>query len=263
MRLTIWNNPVTAPVLEGLKDAFGDSVSGAPRDQVLADLKSGLTDVALIPTDVAFSSSDEFDLLPAVAISSWNNPFAWLKVETGLSVKELKILHSEEGKLSALLSAIVLKEHYGISAALSEQDEMPAGMRDYEILSVEDGGDVEAVKDSILLDLGQEWFEMANYPFVWALFAMRKGEADSATIEAIRDAVISIDLNRVGLVSRWKDDVVMESYFLNDLRLRLDDLAVASLVELSEHLYYVGATTDLQPVVFASLPDEAAGEKPS
>ncbi len=254
---------MTAPVLEGLKNVFGESVSSATRDEVLADLKSGLADVALIPTDVAFSSSDDFDLLPAVAISSWNNPFAWLKVETGLSTKSLKIIHTEDGKLSALLSAIVLKEHYAIGATLSQQDEMPAEMQNYEILSVEDGGDAEAHTDPVLLDLGQEWFEMANYPFVWALFAMRKGEADNATIEAIRDAVISIDLNRVELVSRWKDDVVMESYFLNDLRLRLDDLAVASLVELSEHLYYVGATTDLQPVVFVSLPDESAEEKPS
>jgi hypothetical protein len=251
MRLTIWNNPVTAPVLEGLKNVFGESVSSATRDEVLADLKSGLADVALIPTDVAFSSSDDFDLLPAVAISSWNNPFAWLKVETGLSTKSLKIIHTEDGKLSALLSAIVLKEHYAIGATLSQQDEMPAEMQNYEILSVEDGGDAEAHTDPVLLDLGQDGFEMA------------KGEADNATIEAIRDAVISIDLNRVELVSRWKDDVVMESYFLNDLRLRLDDLAVASLVELSEHLYYVGATTDLQPVVFVSLPDESAEEKPS
>lgn len=263
MRISIWNNPVTTPVLEGLKDAFGDSVSGATRNQVLVDLKSGLSDVALIPTDIALSSSDEFDLLPAVAISSWNNPFAWLKVETGLSTKALKIIHSDDGKLSAYLSAIVLKEHYGISATLSKQDEMPQGMRDYEILSVADVSDVEAVTDPVTLDLGQEWFEMANYPFVWALFATRKGEADSATIEAIRDAIIFIDLNRIELASKWKDDAVMESYFLNDLRLRLDDLAVASLVELSEHLYYVGATTDLQPVVFVSLLDESAEEKPS
>ena len=186
-----------------------------------------------------------------------------MKVETGLSTKALKIIHSDDGKLSAYLSAIVLKEHYGISATLSKQDEMPQGMRDYEILSVADVSDVEAVTDPVTLDLGQEWFEMANYPFVWALFATRKGEADSATIEAIRDAIIFIDLNRIELASKWKDDAVMESYFLNDLRLRLDDLAVASLVELSEHLCYVGATTDLQPVVFVSLMDESAEEKPS
>ncbi len=58
-------------------------------------------------------------------------------------------------------------------------------------------------------------------------------------IIAIRDAMKHLDTHRVEAVQRWDLDSVAEDFFLNELRVTMDDLAVASLTELCDHLFFL------------------------
>jgi len=257
MKIAIWNNPVTYPVLEGFKTAFGEGVYPMARTEILKELRDGIADVALIPSDLALAHPEDFDILPAVAVSTWNNPYAILTVSQTLGSKTLGIIHGNEGSLSALVAAVVLKEHYGTVVALNERDDLPAELSPHALISVPLEGDASASDaDPITIDLAQEWYELTSYPFVWAVFATRKGAAGPDVIRAVRDAMIAIDDNRVAFSKKWNDNPEMESFFLNDLRMRLDDLAVASLTEMCDHLYFYGLTEEINPVMFASLPPD-------
>ncbi len=255
MKIAVWKNPVTYPVFKGLSDAFGKSVYSATREQLTSDLQKGLAQIALMPSDVALANPEEFDIIPAVAVSTWNNPYALLTVGAELGSKTIGIIHGVEGRLNALVAAVVLKEHYGTEAALNERVSLPDEIASDALISIPlDGLPGAADVGALTLDLGQEWYELSNYPFVWAVFVTRKGEATPSVITTIRDALIFMDDHRADFASQWSKDVEVEDFVLNDLRFRLDDLAVASLTELCDHMFYYGVTPEIQPVVFASLP---------
>ena len=99
---------------------------------------------------------------------------------------------------------------------------------------------------------------MSGYPFVWSLFACRKDEATAELIMTLRDVVQQLDEQRVEKERAWNLDEVSSDFFLNHLRLTLDDLAIASLTEFCDHLYFYGVTEEILPVQFASLPRDAA-----
>lgn len=257
MKIAVWKNPVTYPVFKGLTDAFGKSVYSASREQLTSDLQKGIAQVALMPTDVALANPEEFEIIPAVAVSTWNNPYAILTVGAQLGNKNVGIIHGIEGRLNALLAAVILKEHYGTEAALNERVSLPEEVAPDALISIPlDGLLPESDNDAIALDLGQEWYELTNYPFVWAVFVARKGQATPSVITTIRDALIYMDDHRANFASQWSKDVEVEDFVLNDLRLRLDDLAVASLTELCDHMFYYGITPEIMPVIFASLPQK-------
>ena len=257
MKIAVWKNPVTYPVFKGLSDTFGQNVYQASREQLTTDLQSGKAQVALIPADVALANPEEFDVLPAVAVSTWNNPFALLTVDTLRSGGTLGVVHGVEGRLYALVAAIVLKEHYGTIAALTERVSLPEEVAQDALITIPLEGDVDPTSNSaVVLDLGQEWYELSNYPFVWAVFVTRKGEASPSVITTIRDTVAFLDDHRADFAAQWSKELEIEDFVLNDLRLRLDDLAIASMTELCDHMFYYGVTEEIQPVLLASLPPD-------
>jgi predicted solute-binding protein len=179
------------------------------------------------------------------------------------------IMHAPEGRSAALLAGLVLKEHYNTVVALHEQKQLPEGLAGHALVTVplteEEGGDGAAAVASdsgegIALDLGQEWSEMAGYPFVWSLFVGRKDENHEDAIRAVRRVAAILDRDRVDLERAWELDDVHSDFFLNDVRFAVDDLAVASLTQLCDHLYYYGITDEILPVQFASLPPSESDE---
>lgn len=267
MRIVAWHHPVNEPVIRALEASFPGSVMRCGLAEVVQQLTAGLVDVALVPSDQALSAQEQLDVLPAVAVSSWTNPWASLMVGSQLGASTMGVMHAPEGRSTAMLAAMVLKEHYKTIVALHERDTLPEGMAEHALvtvpLSAEEGEEPslkeDLIDEGVALDLGQEWSEMAGYPFVWSLFVCRRDEADAQMITAIRDAIQHLDAERVELERSWDFDDVMSDFFLNHLRLTLDDLAVASLTEFCDHLYFYGVTEEILPVQFASLPQEEQG----
>jgi len=237
VRLAIWNTPFTKPVGHAFDSVPGISVFQGSSVDVVARLAADQADVALVPADHALTASDDVDILPAVAVSMWQAESSRLVLPSGLSSPVLSLLTGPESLYMTLLARIVLKEHYGKQVLVLDAGEfqlhpswMPAVV-------------AEGEGDPFEMDLVQEWSEMAHYPLVAALFITRKGQATGEVIRTVRDVVCAFDDKR--------DDRER-----NRVRLRLDDLTVASLSELADYLFYYEMTPEIQGVTFASLDDE-------
>lgn len=257
MDIALWNAPYLSFVEHGL-GAQGDTrVQSAGVEQVLGRLASGQADVVLIPADIALMASESLEILPAVAVSTWSNPFVSLTLPDGFTGGDMVLSHTPDGALAAFLASIILKEHYRIASALTPETSESHERTVHDVMSVQTAEAVRAGKPRVL-DLGQEWYELTNYPMVWALFATRREEAGADAIEGIRRRMIALEDDRRAIAEDLTEDETMRDFCLNELRFRLDDLAVASLTSLAEYLYFYGRTEQVPAVQFASLPAEDA-----
>ena len=265
MRIVAWQHPVNETLIRALEDTFPGSVQRASLVDTMQVLLDGHADCALVPSDQALSSQDQVDILPAVGVSSWTNPWMSLVVGDQLGAATMGIMHAPEGRSAALLAGLVLKEHYNTVVALHEQEQLPEGLAEHALVTVPladaDGGDGAAAiaadsGEGVALDLGQEWSELAGYPFVWSLFVGRKDENHEDAIRVIRGVAARLDRDRVELERSWDLDDVQSDFFLNHVRVAVDDLAIASLTQFCDHLYYYGITEEILPVQFASLPKD-------
>ena len=264
LQIAVWSHPVNEPVVRALEAAFPGGIHRRSAQEARALLEGGQVHVALLPSHEALSAQASLEILPAVAVSSWTNPWATLMVGEQLGAATMGIMHQPEGRPTALLAAMVLKEHYRTVVALHERDRLPDGLSEHALVTVplaDAGTDTGPAPlpdtgHSVALDLGQEWSEMAGYPFVWSLFTCRKEEATADLIIAVRDVLQHLDRERVDLERAWDLDEVASDFFLNHLRLTLDDMAIASLTEFCDHLYFYGVTEEVLPVQFASLPPD-------
>ena len=113
-------------------------------------------------------------------------------------------------------------------------------------------------QDPLVLDLGREWHELAHYPMVWALYVCARGAATPATVAEIR--ALAREAERVA--STWEDRTspAVHQFFARDLQLRLDDVALASLTQIGEYLYYYEQTRELNPLKVYDPPAMDPGE---
>jgi predicted solute-binding protein len=271
LQIAVWSHPVNEPVIRALEEKWPGGVHRRTAAQARLMLDAGQVHVALLPSNDALAAQASLEVLPAVAISSWTNPWATLMVGEHLGAAAMGIMHQPEGRPAALLAAMVLKEHYRTVVALHERDRLPDGLSEHALVTVPLSKDGEAempapLPDSgegVALDLGQEWSEMAGYPFVWSLFTCRKDEASPELITSLRDVMQQLDEERVEKERSWSLDDISSDFFLNHMRLTLDDLALASLTEFCDHLYFCGVTEEILPVQFASLPRDTTTAAPT
>lgn len=274
-RIAVWNAPFTALAASALQESAGVALQSGSSVEAEVWLRAGKVDMALLPTDRILMAGDDFDVLPAVGISTWSNPFAKLVLEDGLPVSDgihpsgLHIRCHPDGALAGLVARIILKEHYGMIAKVTPPLDTDQFDGPFSLLAstlspdlANDEQDPVAERDPgqtqrVELDLGQEWYELANYPMVWAAFAMRKGEVEDGHIHLVRDALVALDDDRRARVLAAGGSEDMQQFELNELRLRMDDLAVASLTELGEYMYFYQLKEAIDPVAFASLSDDA------
>lgn len=257
MDIALWNAPYLRFVEHGLGAQSDTRVESGGVEDVLGRLAAGRVDVALIPSDIALMASESLEILPAVAVSTWSNPFVSLTLPDGFTGGDMVLSHTPDGALTAFLASVVLKEHYGIACDLAPA---PAGSSDrsvHDVMTVQTDEGAGSGEPRVL-DLGQEWYELTNYPMVWALFAARKDEATPQQIDGIRSRMITLEDDRTAIAEDLTDDPAMLRFCLNELRFRLDDLAVASLTSLADFLYFYSRADQVPAVQFASLPAEDA-----
>jgi len=229
-------------------------------------LTEGHVDVALVPTLVPLTNPEALDVLPAVALSTWAYPYAKLLLRDGLrSIRSLAFdpAYPQE----ALIARIVLKEHYG-----AVPEFMPMEGATIEAIAAADAdarlviGTEVATRtyDDLALDLGKEWFEHAQYPMVWGVFAMRKGTASPAAVKSVRDLVQASADRRSLWVQSQETSPALHEFFSDGLRVRLDDLATASLTEFRQHLFYYNVVDDMPelPLYFLTEEEEEGTDDP-
>ncbi|MFQ5568545.1 MAG: MqnA/MqnD/SBP family protein [Rhodothermales bacterium] len=261
MHVAVWNTPPAEFFVSDLESSptFGsvEVERCAPQDSVDL-LQRGLVDVALVPTLVAFTNTDLLDVLPGAVLSTWAYPYAKLVLRKDLG--QIRTLgfdprHAQE----AFIARIILREHYG-----QEPVFIPVEQRKPDALYQADEGAALLVGDEVplletghlTLDLGQEWYELVNYPMVWGLFATRKDEATPAMVEALLAAIEAAEANRFAWIRDQDVPPALQPFFSDDLRLRFDDLATAGLTEFCQYLYFYNLTDEIPELPLYALPED-------
>jgi chorismate dehydratase len=156
------------------------------------DLARGELDVALIPV-IEYFRAGNYTLVPNVAIGS-KGPVLSVTLFSRVPVTEIRTLALDEGsRTSAALVQVLLRMRYEVLPKL-QQLPMTQSADDVNADAVLLIGD-RAMRASLpgfpySYDLGQEWHEWTELPFVYAVWAVRPGvelgEAAEALVEAKR-----------------------------------------------------------------------------
>ena len=243
VRVLLWNDPVARMLAELLAESEVVSSKATDAASAMSGLLRGDASVSLLPSHLILSNPSLLDVLPAVAVSSVQNPFSTLTVPRLGERRSADVWVPPEMELHGLVAEIVLKEQYG--CALRRIDApgptLPPGMMVEQADAAETTG--------LELDLGLEWYELVNYPMVWALFATRKGEGTPELVRNVRDSVLQAEAGRGDWIARCRLEGNERVFYGESVRYRLDDVAFASLGELSAYLFYYGKTPEIpQPV---------------
>ena len=260
-KLAVWDAPAAEFFLAGITSGAAalplEVERGTPRS-CEEMLRTGAVDIALLPTVRALQMNEDYDVLSAVALVSWQYPYARLVLKNGLRGRIRTVASHPDDVQEAFLSKVILKEHYDMEpdfvAAEGTPREVLAGDEDAALLV---GNDVPTIRtEGLSLDLGQEWYELANYPMVWGLFAVRKGAGTGAMIETLRRAAEAAEEQRGVWTQAREMPEEVHSFFREALRLRLGRLAFASLTELEQFLFYYDLADDVPEVPFVYVEDE-------
>jgi chorismate dehydratase len=239
------------------------SVTRCPAHQALELLLGGDVEVALLPTLDVLLHNDQVDALPAVALSSWKHPYARLVLRQGfLQVQALALdpRYAQE----AFIAQVVLKEHYNqtpqpIAYEQATREELLAGDEDACLIVGNEAPTLQT--HALVLDLGQEWYELVNYPMVWGLFAVRKGEGSPTLVKMLRRLAKAAELQRDVWAQARETVPELHAYFLENLRLRFDDLVMASLTEFREYLFYFQITDEVPDLPLYTIPEDEEDEE--
>ncbi len=262
MTIAVWNLPpadlITSAFSSGKREDRCDVQRLAVPDCERA-LLEGEVDVALLPALSVLKHKDDVEVVPAAALSTWKYPFARLVIDHDLGETVRTVAHNPDYEQERLLVEIILREHYKMEPDFSAYpdagaDDLLATEADAKLIV---GANVPSMSlDGRVLDLGQEWFELAAYPMTWGLFAARKGELDPVTIRAIRDGVLASEQQKKVWIRAHETSEALHAFYAHELRFRLDDLCIAGLTEFRQFLFYYDVVDDVREVPFVFLPDE-------
>ncbi len=242
MRLAVW------PVLpaRALARALGDLVTEVIEIEPFearAALDSGRTDLALVPTLDVLRAHAGLDVVPGVALVGERSPRRRLVVGSALDQIE-SIAFDPRDAQEALLSQLVLREHYGAqpsfqlpgAAALADVlDHQSAALVDF----------AEAVPEgAFVLDPGQEWTDLTLRPMVWGLLAGLEDALDVETARRLRAAVQEAAVS---------DDLFVDG--VGVYQLTLDGYAVDGLDQLTEYLFATGTLGEIPALPYIQIPD--------
>ena len=202
-------------------------------------------DAALLPSTHALSRIESLDILAESAISTWRNGGVLIDRPTNDPSGSVFIKSTERDPVFDLAAAIILKEHYGYSI---DRESDPSRAVSAVPAAASERTATSAATLSVLspnteydlvqhLDISQEWYELVNYPMVWGLFVTAKNNATDELIKGIREWMTVVYAEAV-------DEFLTEEGDMSDrVRPRLDDLAIASLTELCDYMFFYGATS--------------------
>lgn len=257
MHLALWNHPIVDPLADGFASeavAYDVAVERHPAGRCHALLLDDQVDLALVPTLTVLRDPDSYDVLPAVAVSTWRYPFARIVLKQPFSKPAVEIAFDPAHEQERHVARMVLREHYGLEPVFVPRPDDVLGGEEGAALLVSPSVDAVASEGPVL-DLGQEWFELAQYPMVWGLFVARKETATASMIRALRQAVAASEQDRAAWIEAHGLSDDLAAFYREGLRYRLDDLVVASLTEFRRYLFYFGLAEDIPSLDFMALPD--------
>jgi len=172
------------PLIDGLDEQPGVSVRADVPARLLADLSSGLVDVALCPVIDFFASADPLALLPVGGIGC-EGPTLTVRLYSQVPIDEVRTLHADtDSHTSVALSRVLLAELFGVRPRVIDyhaREQVAEGRIDASpetMLLIGDKvvtGSPLAVQYPHQLDLGEGWHGLTGLPFVFAMWMTRAG----------------------------------------------------------------------------------------
>jgi len=267
MDLAIWDYPPAEFLVSGFTSGVVDNPFRIKRyrpEKCAALLVEGEVDVALLPTMLALQASGAIDVIPSVGLVSWRYPYARLVWQGGLHDFPETIAYDKRVAQERFVTRVVLQEHYEVAPEfVSHEATTPR-----ELLETDEdaallvGPDVPSLQlDPFTMDVGREWYELANYPMVWGLFVTKRDQATDGLIEALIASGEAADENRSVWVQAQETTASLNEFYREDLRTGIDKLAVASLTEFRKYLFYYDVTEDIPDLPFVYLDEEEDEEE--
>ncbi len=244
----------------GLERA-GANVERYAESDLTGRLLGGTADAALLPPLSVLRRADDLAVYPAVALSAWDYPYARLLLKGDLSAPLRSVAFDPRFVQEVMLARTLLREHYGLSpqfAPVEAPTRAALGANDAVLLV---GDHVPTLAhDALAMDLGQEWYELSNYPLMLGLFCTRHGDASIETLLLLRRAARLAEALRPAWLQALEMPPDLHAFYADSLRFRFDDLAAAGLTEFTDLLFQQGVLDDLPALPVATFPDEAFEE---
>ena len=231
----------TLPEADYFAEVFGrqHQVTRVPLWESLETLQAAHTDVALVPLLDILRQHDDFEILPRIALSLEETPFAKLAIQG--NILELKrVGFPAIARQEVLMMRTILREHYDIHPKFVP---IKPDMKAVEgILFLQH----EQVEGDWVMDIGQEWYEYANYPLPYAVFAMRRNHLSK---QAIENLILPLESQ-----ARFEDWNETRGYahfvpFLNDA-------ALVGMDIFAEQMFYDGVLDEIPKLPLIELDKE-------
>ncbi|MFO1020930.1 MAG: menaquinone biosynthesis protein [Planctomycetales bacterium] len=199
------------PLIEGLADLAPSIELHLDFPSRLADrLAQGELDVALIPS-VSCLGNPHYEIASDACVATRGKVLS-VKLYSRVPIRQIKTLALDVGsRTSAALSRILLAERYHV---LPQLQPLPFGLSTREsnadaVLLIGDRA-IPQPEESFteVWDLGEEWTNWTGLPFVFAMWATRRG-TDLGTVEEALSAARDRGLEKV------REIAVRESAILN------------------------------------------------
>jgi chorismate dehydratase len=165
-------------------------------------LARGETDVALIPL-MGYFTLDHLVIAPGMCIGS-RGPVESIRLFYRGRLDEVRRVHLDSSSMtSAALTRIILKDRYGLSAEFvtaAPPRNLTAAKGDAVLLIGDRAMQVRS-RGWKFLDLGVEWKALTGLPFVYAVWAARKGTASRRLVHAL-NAMKALGLARLAEIAK-------------------------------------------------------------
>jgi len=268
MDLAIWDYPPAEFLVSGFTSGAVDNPFSIKRhrpEECAARFVEDDVDVALLPTMLALQASDAIDVIPSVGLVSWDYPYARLVWSGGLHDFPETIAYDRRVAQERVVTRIVMQEHYSVDPTFVPYD----GRAPTELLDTDEdaallaGPNVPSLQtDPFTIDIGQEWYELVNYPMVWGLYVTKRDRATDEMIEPLIASARAAEDNRDVWVQAQETSATLNAFYREDLRTGLDKLAIASLTEFRKYLFYYDVTEDVPDLPFVYLEEDEDDEEP-
>lgn len=219
------------PLVEGLSDLAPTSELMLDYPSRLADdLAAGLLDVALIPS-VECLMDPSYEIVSDACVAT-RGPVLSVKMYSRVHPQDIRSLALDEGsRTSAALSRILLAERYGVEPTL---ESLPMGQNPEDsstdaVLVIGDRAMHPPAESFVeTWDLGEEWTRWTDLPFVFAMWAARRG-TDLGNLEQALEAARDLGVSNLDHIAERESAALGISaelavdYLKNNLHFRLGE----------------------------------------
>jgi len=184
--------PLLVPLREKEQQLGATLVTGSPAS-LAEQLKAGKLDLAMIPSIEYLKDSEQYRLLPGIAVAS-RGPVDTVLLASRLPLAEVQsVAVDARSRTSAALLQVLFGEVFPRSVSLQPADPDPQTMLKKHDAALIIGdpafGLRTAFPDLQIVDLSQQWFEQTGKTFVHAIVAVRNGiELDENFVATVQEA---------------------------------------------------------------------------